>query len=117
MSRIAILYCKKVKDYSCIACAKCYKGIQEKNGEFAQHETIELSAMTDCGDCPGLLVPKVKLLKEITKNLDREFDVLHLGTCVKLAMETAACPLQFDELKITLEKKFGVKVVLGTHSY
>ena len=117
MSRIAILYCKRIKDISCIACAKCYKGIKEKNGQFAQHDEIELVAMTDCGDCPGLAVPKVKLLSEVTKILDRPMDIIHLGTCVKLAMETADCPIDFDDLKITLEKKFGVRVVLGTHSY
>ena len=117
MSKIAILYCKQIKDYSCIACAKCYKGMAEKNGEFAQHDEIELVAMTDCGGCPGLAVPRVKLLTEVTGNLDRKMDTVHLGTCMKLAMETAGCPIDYDDLKITLEKKFGVKVVLGTHSY
>jgi predicted metal-binding protein len=73
--------------------------------------------MTDCGDCPGLAVPRVKLLNEITTNLERPIDVLHLGTCVKLAMETAQCPIDFDELKPVLEQKFGFEVVLGTHSY
>jgi predicted metal-binding protein len=117
MANIAVLYCKKVKDASCIACAKCYKGMAEKNGEFARHDTIQLVAMTDCGDCPGLTVPKVKLLKEVTGNLGRPIDVIHMGTCMKLAMETAGCPIDFDQLKLTLEKKFGVQVVLGTHSY
>ena len=117
MPNVAILYCKRVKDHSCIACAKCYKGMKEKNGEFARYDDIELVAMTDCGDCPGLTVPRVKLLNEITNNLDRPIDVLHLGTCVKLAIETAACPIDFDDLKPLLEKKFGVEVVLGTHSY
>ena len=117
MSNIAILYCKRVKDHSCIACAKCYKGITEKNGEFAQHDEIELVAMTDCGDCPGLVFPKVKLLSEITSNLDRRIDTLHFGTCMKLAMETADCPIDFDALKLVLENKFGIEVVLGTHSY
>ena len=117
MPNVAILYCKRIKDYSCIACAKCYKGMKEKNGEFARHDEIELVAMTDCGDCPGLVVPRVKLLNEITRNLDRPIDVLHLGTCVKLAMETADCPIDFDDLKTTLEHKFGCQVVLGTHSY
>ncbi|MFC1520981.1 CGGC domain-containing protein [Elusimicrobiota bacterium] len=117
MAKIAVLYCKKVKDHSCIACAKCYKGMREKNGEYAQHDDIKLIAMTDCGDCPGLVVPRMKLLKEIAKNLDQDIEVVHLGTCMKLAMETAKCPIDFDELKILLEKKFGVRVVLGTHSY
>lgn len=116
MAKIAILYCKKIKDHSCIACAKCYKGIHEKNGEFARHAEIELVAMTDCGDCPGLVVSRTKLLTEIAKSLGREIETLYLGTCVKMAMD-AGCPLFYDELKITLEKKFGIEVVLGTHSY
>ena len=73
--------------------------------------------MTDCGDCPGLAVPRVKLLSEVTRNLGREIDVVHLGTCVKLAMETAKCPIDFEALKGILENKFGVEVVLGTHTY
>jgi predicted metal-binding protein len=89
----------------------------ENNGEFAKYVEIELVAMTDCGDCPGLVVPRVKLLNELTKDLDRPIEALHLGTCVKLAMETAACPIEFDELQIILKKKFGIDVILGTHSY
>ena len=117
MSNIAILYCKNIKDHSCVACAKCYKGMDEKNGEFAMHDDITLVAMSDCGGCPGLTVPRVKLLKEVTTSLDRPFDVIHLGTCMKIAMETAGCPIDFEDLKVTLENKFGAKVVLGTHSY
>jgi predicted metal-binding protein len=117
MAKIAILYCRRIKDHSCIGCAKCFKGMREKNAEFARHDDIELVAMTDCGDCPGLVVPRVKLLTEVAKGLDREIETIHLGTCVKLAMETAQCPIDWDDLKITLEKKFQVEVVLGTHSY
>ena len=117
MGNVAIMYCKAIKAYSCIACAKCYKGMAEKNGEFAKHDEINLVAMTDCGGCPGLAVPRMKLISEITKNLDRSIDVLHFGTCMKLAMETAECPIDFHELKDTLEAKFGVQVMLGTHSY
>ena len=117
MPNIAILYCKRIKDHSCIACAKCYKGIKEHNGEFAQHDEIELVAMTDCGDCPGLTVPRVKLLTDVAKGLDRPIEVLHLGTCIKAAMNTAGCPLDFDDLKVMLKEKFGCEVVLGTHSY
>jgi predicted metal-binding protein len=117
MAKIAVLYCKKVKDHSCIACAKCYKGMREKNGEYGRHDTIEVVGMTDCGDCPGLVVPRVKVLTETAKNLGEKIDVLHLGTCVKLAMETAQCPIVFDDVKPILEKKFGVEVVLGTHAY
>jgi len=117
MANVAVIYCKRIKDHSCIACAKCYKGMKEKNGEYARHDEIVLVAMTDCGDCPGLTVPRVKLINEITRNLERPIDVLHFGTCVKLAMETAQCPIDFDEMKTVLENTFGIEVVLGTHSY
>jgi predicted metal-binding protein len=91
----------------------------EGNGEFERYGEgeLQLVAMTDCGDCPGLTVPRVKLLHEVSKNLDRPIDVIHLGTCMKLAMETADCPIDFDDLKLVLEQKFGYEVVLGTHSY
>ncbi len=117
MAKIAVLYCKRIKDHSCMACAKCYKAMAQKNGEFAQHDDIELVAMTDCGDCPGLVVPRVKMLSELTRNLDRPIETIHLGTCVKLATETAECPIDYDDLRVTLGDKFGVNVVLGTHSY
>ncbi len=117
MARIAIIYCKRIKDHSCIACAKCYKGIAEKNAEFGRYDSIELVAMTDCGDCPGLVVPRVKLLTEVLANLDRKIDVIHLGTCMKAAMDTAQCPIDFDDLKVLLESKLQIPVVLGTHAY
>jgi predicted metal-binding protein len=117
MARIAILYCKRIKDHSCIACAKCFKGIAEKDAELARYEQIELVAMTDCGDCPGLVAPRVKLLTEVARGLGRQIDVIHLGTCVKLAMETAQCPIDYDDIKAVIESRFGVPLVLGTHSY
>jgi predicted metal-binding protein len=117
MSNVAILYCKRIKDHSCIACAKCFKGMKEKNGEFGRHDDIDLVAMTDCGDCPGLTVPRVKLLSETAKNLGRPVEVLHFGSCVKAAMKTAKCPIDFDALKPVLEQKFACEVVLGTHAY
>jgi predicted metal-binding protein len=93
--------------------------MHERNGEFARYadDEIELVAMTDCGDCPGLTFPRVKLLTEVTNGLERPVEVVHFGTCMKLAMETAQCPIDFDEMKVLLEQKFGVEVVLGTHSY
>ncbi len=117
MARIAVLYCKRIKDHSCIACAKCHKAMAEKNGEYARHDSIEVVGMTDCGDCPGLVVPRMKLLTEVAKGLGRPIDAVHFGTCVKLAMETAGCPIDFEALKPVLEKKFGVQVILGTHNY
>lgn len=117
MARIAILYCKRIKDHSCIACAKCFKGISERNGAFAQHDQIDLVAMTDCGDCPGLIIPRVKFLTDAMRDFDRPIETIHLGTCMKSAMDTAGCPIDFDEVKVLVEQKFNAKLVLGTHTY
>ena len=85
---------------------KCYKGIKEKNGEFARHSEIDLVAMTDCGDCPGLAVPRIRHIQAYAKSLGRDIETVHLGTCVKSAIETAQCPLEYEDLKLTLEKGF-----------
>ncbi len=117
MERIAIIYCKRIKDRSCIACSNCFKAIHDKSGEFARHDAVDLAAMTDCGDCPGLIIPRINLVTENARRLGRSIDTIYLGTCIKTAMETADCPLDFGELKLTLEKKCGLKVVLGTYSH
>ena len=117
MAKIAILYCKRIKDVSCVACAKCFKAVVKKDGEFAKIDDVQIVAMTHCGDCPGLVVPRVKQLVETAKALDTSIDAIYFGTCMKLAMETAACPIDFEATKIVLAKKFGVEVVLGTHAY
>jgi predicted metal-binding protein len=59
----------------------------------------------------------VKPLKEVASGPETAFEVVHLGTCVKTAMETGRCPIDYDELCVMLKQKFGVDVVLGTHSY
>jgi predicted metal-binding protein len=117
VAKVAIIYCKRIQDHSCIACTKCFKAIAEKGGEFARYDQVDLVAMTDCGDCPGLVVPRVKLLREVAHSLGRDIETIYLGTCVKTAMETAQCPIDFDELKPMLESMFGVQVVMGTHLY
>ena len=96
MANVAILYCKRIKDHSCVGCAKCYKGIKEKNGEFAQHDEVDLVAMTDCGDCPGLTVPRVKILTEVAKNVERPIDVVHLVVAIETQFKRRDLP--FEEL-------------------
>lgn len=117
MANVAVIYCKKIKDHSCVGCAKCFKGMKEKNGEYGQHDVAEIVGMTDCGDCPGLVVPRAKFLSDVTAKLDRPIEALHLGTCIKLAMNTGNCPINFEKVKPILEEKLGAKVILGTHNY
>lgn len=38
MAKIAVLDCKRIKDHSCIACAKCYKEMAERNREFSRYD-------------------------------------------------------------------------------
>ncbi|MDY6855277.1 MAG: CGGC domain-containing protein [Thermodesulfobacteriota bacterium] len=117
-SKIVILSCKKIRDISCVSCIKCFKGVKEKNGEFAKHGgEIEVIAMGDCGDCPGLVMPKLALIKDVCQQYGADFDTVHLGTCMVKASQTAACPIDIDALKTKLEGAFGKKVIVGTHAY
>jgi predicted metal-binding protein len=62
MAKTAILYCKRIRDHSCIACAECFKGMQEKNAGFGLHDEVDLVTMTDCGDFPALDFPNHVLI-------------------------------------------------------
>jgi predicted metal-binding protein len=117
MARIGIISCQKIKDVHCIGCLKCFKAMREKAGKFSEHDDIEVVFMSDCGGCPGLAMPKTILVSEQAKLLERDFDVIHIGTCVTKAVETAGCPINLDKLKAMLEGKFGKKVIVGTHTY
>jgi predicted metal-binding protein len=118
-TRIAIIGCKRIQDQLCVACAKCLKGMSEREGEFSRYrgEDVELIALGHCGDCPGLIIPKIKLMKEVAQGLDRDFDVIHLGTCVVKARKTALCPLDFDKVAAMVKDNFQKDMVVGTHPY
>ena len=119
MPKIAIVGCKRIQDQLCIACEKCLKAIKNKDGEFARYkdEDIELIGLGNCGDCPGLIMPKIQLMNEIGNQIDRHFDVIHLGTCVVKAKKTGQCPLDFDKITALVKENFGQDVVVGTHNY
>lgn len=119
MTRVAIVGCKRIQDQLCVACAKCLKGMSLREGEFSRYkgQEVELVALGNCGDCPGLIIPKLKLMKEITGMLERDFDVIHLGTCVVKAKKTGQCPLDFDRVAALVKENFGKEVVVGTHPY
>jgi predicted metal-binding protein len=72
MARIAIVSCQKIKDVSCIGCIKCFKAMDLKDGEFSRYtDDIEVVAMSDCGDCPGLVMPKLSLVKDLARAWSR----------------------------------------------
>ena len=116
--KIVIVSCKKIRDISCVSCIKCFKGIKEKNGEFAHHKgDIEVVGMADCGDCPGLVMPKLALVNDVCRQYDRDFETVHLGTCVVKAVKTAGCPIDLEGLKAKIEDILGKNVIIGTHEY
>jgi predicted metal-binding protein len=118
--RIAIIACKNIKGISCVGgCLKCFKGMAEKAGEFERWEDyeIEVIGMDDCGGCPGVLLPKVVLMKDMGNLYDRDFDAIHLGTCLMKAVQTAKCPIDIEDFKKKIETKFGKEVIFGTHPY
>lgn len=118
MSRIAIISCQNIKDKMCIGCITCFKAMQRKEGEFARYQDdIEVVAMCDCGGCPGLAMPKLNLVQHICNQNEVNFDILHIGTCLVKATQTAACPINIDKLKGMIEDKLGKQVVIGTHTY
>ena len=118
MAKIAIIGCKKVQDQLCIACEKCLKAISLKDGEFARYDDqIELVALGNCGDCPGLILPKVTLMNEIARLIERDYDVIHLGTCIVKAKKGGQCPLDFENVSKLVKENFSKEVVVGTHNY
>lgn len=118
MTRIAIVGCKRIQDQLCIACEKCLKAVNKKEGEFARYEDdIELVALGNCGDCPGLIMPKLTLMGEIARSIDMDYDVIHLGTCIVKAKKTGQCPLDFDRIKNLIKENWSKEVVVGTHNY
>ena len=120
MAKVAIIGCKRIQDQLCIACEKCFKAIALREGEFARYkddDELELVALGNCGDCPGLIMPKLTLMEEIAASIDRKYDIIHLGTCVVKAKKTAACPLDFEKIAHLVKENFGKEVVIGTHNY
>ena len=118
-TKVAIIGCKRVQDQLCIACAKCLKALSERDGEFARYkdDDLELIALGDCGDCLGLFMPKVTLMNQIVDYIGRDYDIIHLGTCVVKAKKTSQCPLDFDQLTKLVKENFGKELVVGTHDY
>jgi predicted metal-binding protein len=118
--KIAIIACRNIKGISCVGgCLKCFKGIAEKAGEYERWKDyeIEVIGMDDCGGCPGVIMPKIALMADMGKLYDRDFDAVHLGTCVMKATQTANCPIDIEALKTKVLKVFNKEVIFGTHPY
>jgi predicted metal-binding protein len=115
---IGIVYCEKIQDTSCVGCAKCYKSVNEKTFAFQDFDDdVRVVFKTGCGDCPGLVLPRVELQALVLQNLGVGFDEIYFGTCVKKATAMMNCPMNVELISEKLEEKYGVPVHLGTHDY
>ncbi len=118
MTKVLIVTCAKIRDVNCVACLKCFKASEKKEGEFAKYDDeVRITAMCGCGDCPGLVMPKLTLVMEQADYMDRDIDAIHLGTCMVKASTTAACPINLEKIAETIKNKFGKPVTIGTHNY
>jgi predicted metal-binding protein len=119
MKKVAIVGCKRIQDQLCVACEKCLKALSLREGEFSRYadDEVELIALGNCGDCPGLIMPKITLMNEIADLLERDFDIIHFGTCIVKAKKTGECPLDFERLPGLIKENFGKELVIGTHNY
>jgi len=116
--RIGIIYCQKIQDSSCIGCAKCYKAVSEHTHAFASvDDDIEIVFMTSCGDCPGLVLPKLDLQKRVLEGLSVGVDAIYFGTCVKKAHGLMNCPMNLNGVTAKVEELYHVPVHVGTHDY
>lgn len=115
--KVGIIYCQKIQDQSCIGCAKCYKAINEKKFAFEGTEDIDLVFKTSCGDCPGLVLPKVQLQMGVIEKIGEKVDEIYFATCVQKAVGVMTCPMNLDLIKAKMEESFKIPVKVGTHDF
>jgi predicted metal-binding protein len=104
--KIGIIICNR---YRTCAGGKCLRVMRNKEGAFAQYinSDVELVGYTTCDGCPGSNVEYTG--EEMVKN---GAQVIHLAT--GLLVGYPPCPY-IHTFKAFLEKRYGVKVVVGTH--
>lgn len=104
--KIGIIICDR---YRACAGGKCLRAMRNKEGAFAQYgdTELELVGYTTCDGCPGGNVEYTG--EEMVKN---GAQVIHLAT--GLVVGYPPCPYIFT-FKSFLEKRNGVKVIIGTH--
>lgn len=106
MTKIGIIICNR---YRTCAGGKCLRALRNREGAFSLYaETeVELVGYTTCDGCPGGNVEDTG--EEMVKN---GAQIIHLATGMLVGYPP--CPY-IDTFKNFLEKRYGVKVVVGTH--
>ncbi|MHC1739870.1 MAG: CGGC domain-containing protein [Anaerolineaceae bacterium] len=105
-TKLGIIICNR---YRTCAGGKCLRAMRNREGAFSIYadSDIELVGYTTCDGCPGGNIEYTG--EEMVKN---GAQVIHLAT--GLLVGYPPCPY-IDTFKEFLEKRYGVKVVLGTH--
>lgn len=105
-TRVGIIICDR---YRTCAGGKCLRAMQNREGAFSLYADtdVELVGYTTCDGCPGGNVEYTG--EEMVKN---GAQVIHLATGMLVGYPP--CPY-IDKFKNFLEKRYGVKVVVGTH--
>ncbi|RJP69901.1 MAG: CGGC domain-containing protein [Candidatus Abyssobacteria bacterium SURF_17] len=116
-SKIGIIYCKRIQDQSCVGCAKCYKAVNDNAFAFEGKGDVKVVFKTSCGDCPGLVLPKLQLQMQVLEKLGETVDEIYFGTCVKKATAVMNCPMNLEGIKAKIPEMFKVLVTVGTHDY
>ncbi|MBN1163436.1 MAG: CGGC domain-containing protein [Candidatus Krumholzibacteriota bacterium] len=104
--KIGIIICDR---YRRCAGGKCLRAMREKEGAFSIYgdTEVELVGYTSCDGCPGGNIEYAG--EEMVKN---GAEVIHLAT--GLVVGYPPCPY-IDTFRNFLEKRYPVKVVIGTH--
>ena len=104
--KIGIIICDR---YRTCAGGKCLRAMRNREGAFSIYadSEVELVGYTTCNGCPGGNIEYAG--EEMVKN---GVQVIHLAT--GMLVGDPPCPY-FDTFKNFLEKKYGVKVVIGSH--
>lgn len=106
ITKIGIIICDR---YRTCAGGKCLRAMRNREGAFSFYANteIELVGYTTCDGCPGGNVEYTG--EEMVKN---GAQVIHLAT--GMIVGYPPCPY-IRTFKDFLEKRYGVKVVVGTH--
>jgi predicted metal-binding protein len=105
-TKIGIIICDRYRN---CAGGKCLRAMKNKEGAFSVYRDtdIDLVGYTTCAGCPGGNVEYAG--EEMVKN---GAQVIHLAT--GLVVGYPPCP-SIHTFKEFLEKRYGVRVVVGTH--
>jgi predicted metal-binding protein len=105
-TKVGIIICDR---YHTCAGGKCLRALREREGAFAAYagQDLELVGFTTCGGCPG---GNIEYAPE--EMLNNGAEVIHLAT--GFIVGYPPCP-HLDHFVEMIPRKFGLRVVVGTH--